>query len=73
MGFIANNGGNISADEIGRIEIMDHYSLVAIKKEKAMNVLDEISKKKIKGQKVRVSIARIENRQAKDNLSNRRK
>lgn len=54
VGFIANNGG-ISAQEIGQISLHDHYAIVAVPSDKADDVLDRISKLKIKNKRVRIS------------------
>ena len=55
MGFIANNGG-IAPGEIGRIDVRDHYSLVAVPRRQAKNVLKSLQAAKIKGKKVRISL-----------------
>ena len=55
MGFIANNGG-ITPGDIGRIDVRDHYSLAAIPRHQAQNVLALLQAAKIKGKKVRISL-----------------
>lgn len=55
LGFIANNGG-IEASAIGRIDVRDHYALVAIPRTHANAVLQCLQTAKIKGKKVRISI-----------------
>ena len=55
MGFIANNG-EIAPGDIGRIDVRDHYSLAAIPRNKAQNVLALLQAAKIKGKKVRISL-----------------
>ena len=55
LGFIANNGG-IEASAIGRIDVRDHYALVAIPRTQAQAVLQCLQTAKIKGKKVRISI-----------------
>ena len=55
MGFIANNG-EIAPSDIGRIDVRDHYSLAAIPRNKAQNVLALLQAAKIKGKKVRISL-----------------
>ena len=57
MGFIANNGG-IPPQDIGRIDVRDHYSLVAVPRRQAKNVLKSLQTAKIKGKKVRISLLR---------------
>ena len=55
MGFIANNS-EIAPGDIGRIDVRDHYSLAAIPRHKAQNVLALLQAAKIKGKKVRISL-----------------
>ena len=55
MGFIANNGG-IAPSDIGRIDVRDHYSLAAVPRPQAQNVLVLLQAAKIKGKKVRISL-----------------
>ena len=42
VGFIVNNS-DLTAQEIGKIDVKDHYSLVAIPTQKAKQVLNKIS------------------------------
>ncbi len=55
MGFIAGNGG-IEANEVGRIDVRDHYSLAAVPRSTANGVLTRLQTAKIKGKKVRISL-----------------
>lgn len=55
MGFIANNG-DIAPADIGRIDVRDHYSLAAVPRQQARNVLGLLQTAKIKGKKVRISL-----------------
>ena len=55
MGFIANNGA-IAPGDIGRIDVRDHYSLAAVPRAMAQNVLALLVTAKIKGKKVRISL-----------------
>lgn len=55
MGFIASNGG-IEAGDIGRIDVRDHYSLAAVPRHQAQEVLKRLQNAKIKGKKVRLSL-----------------
>jgi len=57
MGFVANNGG-LEPGEVGRIDVRDHYSLVAVPQEKAKKVLALLQQAKIKGKKVRISLVK---------------
>lgn len=55
MGFVANNGG-VEPASIGRIDVRDHYSLAAVPRQQARNVLGLLQTAKIKGKKVRISL-----------------
>lgn len=57
MGFIAANGG-IGASDIGRIDVRDHYSIAAVPRQGAQEVLKRLQGAKIKGRKVRISMLR---------------
>ena len=57
MGFVANNSG-LEPGEVGRIDVRDHYSLVAVPQEKAKKVLALLQQAKIKGKKVRISLVK---------------
>ena len=48
VGFLCKAGG-LRADEIGRIDVKDRYSYVAIKREKLKQVLQQAQGEKIKG------------------------
>lgn len=56
VGFLVNHGG-IEAQEIGKINVHDHYSLVAVPRQKAHAALRNSSTHKIKKQKLKLSIA----------------
>lgn len=58
VGFISNNGG-IDGKSIGAIDLHDHYALVAVPKEKASEILERISRLKIKNKRVRITLAII--------------
>ncbi|MGM9803624.1 MAG: DEAD/DEAH box helicase [Muribaculaceae bacterium] len=58
VGFIVNNS-QLSANEIGQIDVKDHYALVAIPSGKAAQVLSDISTHKIKNKKVRINFAKV--------------
>ena len=55
MGFIAKNGG-IPADDIGRIDVRDHYALAAVPRDQVQTVLQRLQCAKIKGKKVRITL-----------------
>lgn len=55
LGFLVNQGQTDPA-EIGKIDIKDHYSLVAVPRHKAKETLKRIETQKIKNQKVKISI-----------------
>ena len=54
VGFLVQKGG-LAADEIGIIEIKDHYSYVAVRRDKAHATLRRLKEEKIKGKKVKIS------------------
>ena len=58
VGFITNNS-LLSANEIGKIDVKDHYALVAVPYNKAAKVLEQISTCKIKNKKVKIGFAKI--------------
>lgn len=58
VGFIANNS-NITAQEIGKIDVKDHYTLVAIPAKKAKKALSDLSACKIKNKKVKIGFAKV--------------
>ncbi|MDE7407251.1 MAG: DEAD/DEAH box helicase, partial [Muribaculaceae bacterium] len=51
-GFLINKGG-LMADEVGKINVYDHYALAAVKLEKLRTVLGAIRSEKIKNMRVR--------------------
>lgn len=66
VGFIANNS-QIAPNEIGVINVYDHYALVAIPKQKAKTAVSQLLKAKIKGKKIRIEIASVEVRISRPN------
>lgn len=66
VGFIANNS-QIAPNEIGVINVYDHYALVAVPKEKAKTAVSQLLKAKIKGKKIRIEIASAEVRISRPN------
>ena len=50
VGFLIKEGG-VSAEKIGKIDIYDHYSLVAVSLSEADRIVGNIKGKKIKGEK----------------------
>ena len=57
VGFLCQKGG-LSAGEIGKIDVSDHQSLVAVASEKAATLVKALASEKIKGQRVRISLVR---------------
>ncbi|MEG1538881.1 MAG: DEAD/DEAH box helicase [Muribaculaceae bacterium] len=55
VGFLVNQGG-LQSDEIGQIDLKDHYTLVAIPALKTEEILDRIATQKIKNKRVRISV-----------------
>lgn len=66
VGFIANNS-QIAPNEIGVINVYDHYALVAVPKQKAKATVSQLLKAKIKGKKIRIEIASAEVRISRPN------
>ena len=54
MGFLTQKG-KLAADEIGLIELKDHYSYVAVTRDKAHETLTRLKNEQIKGKKVKIS------------------
>ncbi len=57
VGFLIKEGG-LTAEEVGKINVFDHYSLVAVPAEKANELLKRISLKKIKGEKRKIALSK---------------
>ena len=57
VGFLSKKG-NLGKDEIGRIDVKDHYAFVAISRKKAKQTLGLIRNEKIKGIKTRIEEAK---------------
>lgn len=57
-GFIAASGVTLPS-EIGKIQVHDHHSVVAVPSSKAKDTVTALSAMKLKGKKVRVSIVRL--------------
>ena len=56
VGFIVNNSG-VEAKQIGRIDLHDHYTLVAIPRSALHDTLQRLQVAKIKGHRVRITMA----------------
>ncbi len=57
VGFLSKKGG-LKPDQLGKIEIMDHMSFVAVKKEVLRHLLKAVANEKMKGQKYKIAQAR---------------
>ena len=57
LGFLTSKG-ELEASEVGKIDISDHYAMVAIAAGKVANVIKKIEKEKIKNKKVKISVAK---------------
>lgn len=55
VGFLVKEGG-VDAECIGRIDVYDHYSLVAVAEDKAGGILERVRGKKIKKEKRLISL-----------------
>jgi len=58
VGFISKNTNAISSNEIGQINIFDHYSLVALPALLIDKIIKDLSSQKLKKRKVKLSIAK---------------
>ncbi len=56
-GFLIKEGG-ADGKRLGKIDVYDHYALVAIPEEETENIMEKIKGKKIKGEKRLVSLVR---------------
>ena len=54
LGFLVANA-DLEAKMVGRIDVRDHYSLVAVPRQQVDKILSELQKAKIKGKRVRFS------------------
>ena len=50
--------GGLERDAVGRIEVFDHYSFVAVPEAQAEEVLHRMQGAKVKGKKVKVELVR---------------
>ena len=57
LGFLVAKGG-LGPNEVGKIDVFDHYALAAVPSAKASKVLKAISQEKLKNKKIRITIAR---------------
>ena len=57
VGFLSHKG-ELKKEDIGLIEVKDFFSFVAIRKSKASTTLQLVKAEKIKGQKVRIDVAK---------------
>lgn len=57
VGFLSKKG-NLQQDDIGKIELMDFMSFVAVKKNVVGPMLDRIQKEKMKGKKYKIGVAK---------------
>ncbi len=58
VGFIANNSKNVNAQQIGNIDVRDHYALVAVPRARITDTLANLQASKIKGKRVRISLVK---------------
>jgi superfamily II DNA/RNA helicase len=57
VGFLSKKGG-LKPDQLGKIEMLDHMSFVAVKKEVLKHLLKAVANEKMKGQKYKIAQAR---------------
>ena len=56
-GFLYKKG-NLTADDVGRIDVLDHYAYAAVRRTKVRQLLTLVSGEKIKGMKTIFEIAK---------------
>ncbi|MCH5228133.1 MAG: DEAD/DEAH box helicase [Muribaculaceae bacterium] len=54
LGFLVKEC-NVPAADVGKIDVFDHYSLVAVKEDKVAGILNAAEDKRLKGEKRRIS------------------
>ena len=57
MGFIANNS-DIPAQEIGQIDVRDHYAIAAVPRANVTVTLTRLQTAKLKGKRTRISLVK---------------
>ena len=57
VGFIVGNS-ELQACDVGRVDVYDHYALVAVPRPLAQGLVELLNAARIKGKRVRISIAR---------------
>lgn len=57
VGFLSKKGG-LKADALGKIELMDYMSFVAVKKEVLKQLLSAVANEKMKGKKYKIAVAK---------------
>lgn len=57
LGFLVKEGG-VSAQEIGKIDVYDHYSLAAVPRSEASEIVARVKGKKVKGDKRLISLVK---------------
>ncbi len=57
VGFLSKKGG-LKPDDLGKIEMMDHMSFVAVKKGVLKQLLTAIANEKMKGKKYKIAVAK---------------
>ncbi|MDE6272436.1 MAG: DEAD/DEAH box helicase [Muribaculaceae bacterium] len=55
LGWLVKEAG-VSASDIGKLFVFDHYSLIAVKSSEVKKIIETAGRKKIKGEKRRISI-----------------
>ena len=54
VGYLIKEGG-LTTTEIGKINVYDHYIIVAIDANKAPGLAESLKKKKLKGKSIRIT------------------
>lgn len=58
VGFLSKKG-ELQKEDVGKIELLDHMSFVAVKKELVKTVLKKIQGEKMKGDKYKIEVVRL--------------
>lgn len=56
VGFFFKKG-NLQKDELGKIDVLDHHSFVAVKRGLSKNLLRNLKNERIKKKKIRINIS----------------
>jgi hypothetical protein len=58
VGFLSKKG-ELQKEDLGKIELLDHMSFVAVKRDLVRSVLKKIQGEKMKGDKYKIEVMRV--------------